>query len=72
MVLLKVVQEPVVVPEIQFILQFVMERQVPSKKSVQKLWRFRKAQYNDKAVNVFLVMQTEAFSHHPNRKRKLD
>ena len=70
MVLLKVVQEPVVVPEIQFILQFVMERQVPSKKSVQKLWRFRKAQYNDKAVNVFLVMQTEAFSHHPKQKKK--
>ena len=38
-------------------LPFMMERQLPSIYSVQKLWKFRKPQYNEKVVNVPVVVQ---------------
>ena len=69
-VLLKVVQESVVVPQ-SSTLPLVMERQVPSIWCVQKLSRFRKAQYNDKVVIVFLVMQRLCPTIQ-KEKRKLD
>ena len=69
MVLLKVVQELSLGHRFST-LPFVMERQVPSIKCVLKLWKFPKAQCNDKVVNECLCRDAEAFSHHSKKKKK--